>query len=53
MKLLLAGSIGLAVWIVALPAPAFAAEPSAGQQDYETRCANVPWPQRQWRRLAG
>ena len=32
-------SVTLAAWMVALPAPVFAAEPSAGQQDYEIRCA--------------
>ena len=38
MKSLVASSIGLALWITALPAPISAADPSAGQQDYETRC---------------
>ncbi|MCE9639627.1 MAG: hypothetical protein K8S22_05670 [Betaproteobacteria bacterium] len=38
MKPLFTG-ITLAAWMVALPAPVFAADSSAGQQDYEIRCA--------------
>ena len=38
MKSLVAISIGFALWITALPAPVSAADPSVGQQDYETRC---------------
>lgn len=44
MKSLVAGSIGLALWITAPPAPVSAADLSVGQQDYETRCGMCHGP---------